>query len=167
MNEMLIVDIETQDFPVESGIFEVACLAVKDYEIIDELYIGKKIDGYDGPTDYGRGFHNIAKDQESILRFRNFISKYQYPIVAHNCSFEKKFFLHYDWLKKDSDFYCSLRALRYEKLDVEKHTMAYLTKYFGVDNALSHTALSDAKALYEILSIVKPKKWLKIGEKYR
>ncbi len=40
MEKMVLVDLETQNFSVESGIYEVACLAIVNYEIVDSLYLG-------------------------------------------------------------------------------------------------------------------------------
>ena len=44
-DKMLLIDLETQNFPVESGIYEVACLVVENYEVVDQLYLGKEIPG--------------------------------------------------------------------------------------------------------------------------
>ncbi|WP_260508333.1 hypothetical protein [Listeria booriae] len=40
MDNMILIDIETQSFNVESGIYEVACLVVENYNIVDSLYLG-------------------------------------------------------------------------------------------------------------------------------
>ena len=42
LDKMLLIDLETQSFSVESGIYEVACLVVENFEVIDKLYLGKK-----------------------------------------------------------------------------------------------------------------------------
>lgn len=96
---MLLIDLETQSYAVESGIYEVACLVSEGYELIDELYLGKEIDGFTGSKKYGYGFYDISQDNEYIDAFRGFLSKYPYPIVAHNCPFDKKFLVYYGWVK--------------------------------------------------------------------
>jgi hypothetical protein len=84
---MILLDIETQSFHVESGIYEVACLVVENYKIVDKLYLGKEIEGYQGERKYGFGFKNICQDQQSINTFKKFLDRYSYPIVAHNCPY--------------------------------------------------------------------------------
>ncbi|MBN2794665.1 MAG: 3'-5' exonuclease [Clostridia bacterium] len=167
MNQMVICDIETQDFPVQTGIFEVACLAIENGKIIDRLYLGKKIPGYKGSTQYGKGFYNIANDQESIDQFQTFMKKYPYPIVAHNCPFEKKFLTYYQWIDESQKLYCSMRAIRYEKLPLKSFGMDSLSEYFKVTIHEQHTAMGDVLALYEIIMKAQPKLWLQIGEKKR
>lgn len=71
MEKMVLVDLETQDFPVESGIYEVACLAVINYEIVDTLYLGKEIPNYTGSRKYGYGFYNISRDLEALISFKS------------------------------------------------------------------------------------------------
>ena len=167
MNNMILIDIETQDFPVASGIFEVACLAIENYKIVDQLYLGVTIEGYKGPIDFGRGFHDISCDILEISKFKSFISKYSYPIVAHNCPFEKKFLIHYGWLSESYPLYCSMRAIRYEKLGLQKHTMESLVNHFNIEQKSDHTAMGDVIALFEILKLAQPITWLRIGEKRR
>jgi len=165
MDKMIIIDIETQDFRVEAGIYEVACIVVENYHIVDKLYLGERIDNYSGPLDYGRGFHNICYDHEIIEEFQRFLRKYNYPLVAHNCPFEKKFLLHYQWIDSNYPLYCSMRAIRYNNLGLKSYSMSNLVNYFNVGLENSHTAMGDAYALYEVLEKVRPKTWLKIGEK--
>lgn len=167
MNKMILIDIETQDFPVETGIFEVACLAVEDYEIVDRLYIGHPIPGYIGPLDYGRGFYNVANDHNAIETFQQFLKEHNAPLVAHNCPFEKKFLRYYNWISDDYPLYCSMRALRYTDFDLKKYSMTYLIDYFDVTIKEQHTAMGDVLALYDLLKITQPKLWLQVGEKKR
>ena len=111
MNKMILLDIETQSFHVESGIYEVACLVVENYKIVDKLYLGKEIEGYQGERKYGFGFKNICQDQQSINTFKKFLDRYSYPIVAHNCPFDKKFLTYYRWIKDAYPAFCSLYKL--------------------------------------------------------
>jgi DNA polymerase III epsilon subunit-like protein len=160
---MVLIDLETQDFRVETGIYEVACLAVENYEIVDKLYIGKEIPGYTGRKNYGFGFYNISKDEESMNKFKEFMKKYPYPIVAHNCSFDRKFLVYYQWLPEDYPAYCSIRAIKSANNTLDSYALHNLVRYFGVADGVEHTAMSDIENLYRILKIVKPQTWLPLG----
>ena len=39
MEKMILVDLETQDFRVETGIYEVACMVIEDDQIVETLYL--------------------------------------------------------------------------------------------------------------------------------
>lgn len=161
---MIIVDLETQNFPVESGIFEVACLVIENYEIVDRLYLGEEIKNYNGSTKYGFGFHDISKNKKYITQFREFISKYNYPLVAHNCPFDKKFLRHYEWISEDYPTYCSMRAIRMSDGSLPRYSLSYLVKHYEIAEKVEHTAMSDAENVYKLLNIIKPTQWLEVGE---
>lgn len=165
MREMLLLDLETQSYPVESGIYEVSCLAIQDYEIVDRLYLGKEVDGYIGDKRWGYGFHDISEDKESIARFQDFVMRYQYPIVAHNCGFDKKFLLYYQWVENDYPFYCSIRAIRRAVPDLDSYALDKLVFNFGIAEKTEHRAMDDTLHLYELLELIKPETWLKVGKK--
>lgn len=163
MDKMVLIDLETQDFRVQTGIYEVACLAVEDYEIVDKLYLGKEIPGYTGRKNYGFGFYNISKDPEYISKFQKFMEKYPFPIVAHNCSFDRKFLVYYQWLPEDYPAYCSIRAIKSANDSLDSYALHNLVRYFGVADQVEHTAMSDIENLYRILKIVRPQTWLPLG----
>lgn len=167
MEKMLIIDLETQSFPVESGIYEVACLAVENYKIVDKLYLGKEIEGYKGERIYGFGFHDISEDNESIEAFKNFVSKYNYPMVAHNCPFDKKFLTYYEWLPDDYPSYCSMRAIRNANKELESYKLKNLINFYKISEKPRHTALSDTESLFELLDTVKPTVWIPVGTRNR
>ena len=166
MNKMILLDIETQSFSVESGIYEVACLAIENYEIVDQLYLGKEIEGYQGERKFGFGFINISQDQQSINTFKEFLNRYPYPIVAHNCPFDKKFLTYYRWIADDYPTFCSMRAIRKE-VSLESYALNYLVQYYGVASNIEHDAMSDVINLYKILKRIKPKTWHPTGTVYR
>lgn len=167
MDKMLLVDLETQSFPVETGIYEVACLAVENYEIVDKLYIAKDIPGYKGDKRYGFGFYDISKDAQYIRIFKEFVNIYPYPIVAHNCPFDRKFLLYYEWIEESYPTYCSMRAIRMADANLKSYALNYLIQYYQVDNEVQHTAMSDIENVYKILKILKPQKWLPVGSELR
>jgi DNA polymerase III epsilon subunit-like protein len=163
LDKMLLIDIETQNFPVESGIYEVACLAVENYEIVDRLYLGKEIPGYKGERNYGFGFCDISEDEEYIDKFKKFLNKYPYPIVAHNCPFDRKFLVHYQWISGEYPAYCSMRAIRMTDNTLGSYALNNLVKHYKVAGDVEHTAMSDIENVYKILRILKPKTWLSVG----
>lgn len=165
MREMLLLDLETQCYPVESGIYEVACVVVRDYEIVDQLYLGKEIDGYLGDKRWGYGFYDISEDEESIAQFRDFILRHPYPIVAHNCGFDKKFLLYYNWIENDYPFYCSIRAIRRAVPSLDSYALDKLVSFYKIARTTEHRALDDTLHLYELLKLIKPETWLKVGVK--
>lgn len=167
LDKMLLVDLETQSFPVESGIYEVACLVVENYQIVDQLYLGKEIEGYTGEKRYGFGFHDISKDDEHIDKFKEFVNKYPYPIVAHNCPFDRKFLAYYQWITEDYPAYCSMRAIRMTDNTLESYALKNLVRHYKIAAEVEHTAMSDIKNVYEILKMLKPQTWYPIGTKVR
>lgn len=165
VREMLLLDLETQSYPVESGIYEVACLAVRDYEVVDQLYLGKEIDGYIGDKRWGNGFYDISEDEESMARFQDFVLRYPYPIVAHNCGFDKKFLLYYEWVENGYAFYCSIRAIRREVSSLDSYALDKLVSFFEIAEKTEHRAMADTLHLYELLKLIKPEIWLKVGDR--
>lgn len=163
MDKMLLIDLETQDFPVESGIFEAACLVVENFKIVDQLYLGKEIPGYRGNKSYGYGFYDISTDEEYMNRFKMFLSKYPYPIVAHNCSFDRKFLVYYNWITADYPAYCSMRAVKIADNTLDSYALHNLVKHYKVAEDVLHTAMSDIINVYEILKILKPQTWIPVG----
>jgi len=168
LDKMVLIDLETQDFRVETGIYEVACLAVENYEIVGRLYLAKEIPGYRGQRKYGFGFYNISRDPEYISRFQDFMEKHPYPIVAHNCSFDRKFLVYYRWLPADYPAYCSIQAIKAADGSLPSYALDYLVRHFHLAPAADHTAMSDTENLYRILKILRPRTWIPLGsEEFR
>lgn len=165
LDKMILIDLETQDFSVYSGIYEVACLVVEGYKIVDELYMGNPIPGYRGERSYGFGFYDISEDEKYISQFKEFINKYPYPIVAHNCPFDRKFLVFYEWITPNYPAYCSMRAIRMADNTLSSYALLNLVNHYNVAEDVEHTALSDVKNVYEILKLIKPRTWLPVGEK--
>lgn len=143
MDKMILIDIETQDFSVTSGIYEVACLVVENFEIVDKLYLGKEIPNYKGIRNYGNGFYDISEDRKYMNMFQDLIKKYPYPLVAHNCPFDRKFLVYYEWIKEDYPTYCSMRALRNSNQQLDSYSLQNLIKHYGIAEQVEHNAMSD------------------------
>jgi DNA polymerase III alpha subunit (gram-positive type) len=167
LDKMILIDLETQDFSVYSGIYEVACLVVENFEVVDQLYLGKEIPGYKGDRRYGFGFYNISQEDEYLEKFRAFLNKYPYPIVAHNCPFDRKFLVHYEWIEQDYPAYCSMRAIKMADNSLGSYALHNLVKHYRVADEVEHTAMSDIENVYKILKLVKPKTWLPVGAKLK
>jgi DNA polymerase III epsilon subunit-like protein len=163
LENMILIDLETQDFNVKAGIYEVACLVAEEGDIVDELYLGKEIDGWVGERKYGYGFHDISGNFKYIRKFKDFINKYKYPLVAHNCPFDRKFLVYYEWIPEDYLAYCSMRAIRMEDNTLSSYSLHNLLTYYEVAIEDEHTAMSDVTNLYKILNIVKPQTWIPVG----
>lgn len=163
MDKMILVDLETQDFSVHSGIYEVACLVVENYEVVDQLYLGKEISSYKGERRYGFGFYDISEDEKYIKLFKEFLEKYPYPIVAHNCPFDRKFLVYYEWISESHPTYCSMRAIRMADGSLGSYALQNLVNHYNIADEVEHTALSDIENVYKVLKIVKPQTWLPVG----
>lgn len=162
---MILIDIETQDFCVEAGIYEVACVVVQDFEIVDQLYLGLQIEDWEGERTYGFGFHDISDHDVSVSTFKSLIEKYNLPLVAHNCPFDRKFLVHYNWIPEDYPCYCSMRAIRNSIGDLGSYSLANLVQHFKIADQVTHKAFDDVTNVFEILKIVKPETWIKVGQR--
>lgn len=160
MENMILLDIETLDFGVESGIYEVALMIIEDGEVILTEHIAEAEDETLIDLGMGEGYKDISKDELKKKQFQNIINTYNYPLVAHNIPFDRKFLVHYGWLDEDYECYDSIRAIKYENPDLFSYSLDYLLSFYNIERPLTHIALDDVKALYEIIMAVKPKLWV-------
>lgn len=165
MHNYIVLDIETGGFDVISGIYEVAALAIENNKIIDKLHLGIIYDESLISNGYGDGYEEISFNEDCKNEFNNFFKKYNYPIVAHNVNFDKKFLVYYEWIDEDYEFYDSLRAFRYEMPYLFSHSLEYIGDYLELERSQSHTAIDDVIYLYELLNLVKPKVWYPVGSR--
>lgn len=166
MDKYIIIDIETPySFNVEDGIREVAAIVVDEYKVIDKLHLAIIIDEEQYRIGYGSGLEAIEDNEEFKIRFKEFITQYNYPLVAHNASFEKRFLTYWNWIDENQKLYCSMRAIRHEVKELEHYGMEDLLKKFNIKKHQEHTAIQDVLDLLEILKKVKPKLWVPVGEK--
>ena len=162
--KFIIVDIETPgSFSPKDGIREVAAIVVEDYEVVDELHLAIINNEDEYKKGYGSGLDSIEKNQILREEFKSLISKYKYPIVAHNASFDRNFLNYWNWVGKDQKFYCSMNTIKaIEKLDSYK--LVDLLNHYNIKDGQNHTAMQDVLDLLELLKVVKPKKWSKLGD---
>ncbi|MGJ9460466.1 BRCT domain-containing protein [Oceanobacillus sp. CF4.6] len=160
MKNMILLDIETGDFNVESGIYEVALLVIKDEKIITSEHIAVVEDEASIHLGMGEGYTDISENPSKIRQFKNIIDTYKYPIVAHNVSFDRKFLVHYGWLEDDYECYDSLRAIKYANPHLFSYSLRYLVAFYNTKQPLTHVALDDVKALYEVIIKANPTRWI-------
>lgn len=163
MEKLILIDLETQSFMVESGIYEVAALVVENWEVVDKFYLGVVEDESQIHMGYGYGYSDISSDIESISKFKEFLGKYKYPLVAHNGSFDRKFLVYYGWIEEDYPFYDSIRAIKYSNSKLLSYSLAHLKDFIGLTQPQTHTAMEDIELTLDILKYFKPERWIPIG----
>lgn len=163
MEKFILIDIETQDFCVESGIYEVAALVVHNFEVVDSFYLGIVDDETKIHRGYGIGYENISENIECINQFKEFLIKYEYPLIAHNGSFDRKFLIYYKWINEDYPFYDTIRAIKYANSKLLSYSLTNLKDFVGIEKERTHTAMDDVELILDVLKYFKPKRWLPIG----
>lgn len=160
VKNMILLDIETLDFSVDSGIYEVALLVIKDGEIVASEQIAEVEDESLIHLGMGEGYAEISEDISKINQFKDIIDTYQYPVVAHNVSFDRKFLVHYGWLEDDYECFDSLRAIKYANPHLFSYSLEYLVAFYGINVPVKHTAIDDVIALYEVIMRAAPSVWI-------
>lgn len=160
MEDMILLDIETMDFGVESGIYEVALMVIEGGDIVLTEHIAEIEDETKLNLGMGRGYKEISGDESKKNKFREIVNTYNYPIVAHNVPFDRKFLVHYGWLDENHECYDSIRAIKYENPDLFSYSLGYLLSFYNIEKPLTHIALDDVNALYEVIRRVNPSLWI-------
>lgn len=167
MENMILIDLETGGLEVESGIYEVALIVIEDGQPVEKLQLGNIMDESLIERGYGAGYYECSDDTLLKEKFNEVLSKYQYPLVAHRGSFDRKFLVYYDWIDEDYPFYDSIRAIKLVNPKLFSYSMSHLMEYLEYDKEQPHTAIGDVEILYDILNYFKPTIWLPIGEQAR
>lgn len=160
MENMILLDIETMDFGVESGIYEVALMVIEDGEVVLTEHVAEIEDDTLIHLGMGQGYADISGDESKKEQFRSIINTYNYPVVAHNVPFDRKFLVHYGWLNEDHECYDSIRAIKYANPDLFSYSLGYLLSFYNIERPLTHIALDDVKALHEVILKAKPTLWM-------
>lgn len=160
MENMILLDIETGSFDVESGIYEVALLVIKDGNVLLTEHIAEVEDESIIHLGMGAGFKEISENISKMKQFQSILMRYNFPIVAHNVSFDRKFLVHYGWLDENYECYDSIRAIKYANPHLFSYALEYILNFYEVNRPLTHVALDDVKALYSVILKVKPTSWI-------
>ncbi|WP_430053596.1 BRCT domain-containing protein [Priestia aryabhattai] len=160
MKNMILLDIETGYFDVDSGIYEVALLVIEEGKIVLTEHIAEIENEASIHLGMGEGYTDISQNQLKKEQFRKVINTYNYPIVAHNVPFDRKFLVHYGWLDEDYECYDSIRAIKYANPHLFSYSLRYLLNFYNINCPLTHTALDDVRALYKVISQVNPTIWI-------
>jgi len=160
MERQLLLDIETGGFQVEDEIYEIAILAVENGEIIDSLHLREIEDENKIHEGMGAGYACISENAQFISKFQSFVTKYPYPFIAHNASFDRKFLVHYGWINAEVAFYDSVRAIKRAYPNLFGYSLEYLVNFFGIERGNAHTAIDDVHVLFKVLEATQPNQWL-------
>jgi DNA polymerase-3 subunit epsilon len=171
-HNLAFVDIETTGFDTDKHeIIELGAVVVKpisddatSYEIVEELDIKIKPERIEDAdpgalrvNGYDEGAWIFAHSLEEAMK--TFADKTENCIfVAHNLAFDYSF-IDKAFQKTGVEnklFYAKMDTISiafaklHKKKDVEKFRLAKLCEYFGIENNKAHTALSDARATFEV-----------------
>lgn len=160
MDKMILVDLETGGFQVEDGILEVGVFVVENGSIVEVLHLGNVEDEEMINEGMGAGYGYIEEDEKYRSLFKDLLAKYNYPLVAHNASFDRKFLVHYGWLPEDYTVYDSIRALKIRHPHLFSYSMDFVTNYFDVEQEHAHTALGDVLALHKVIQKAQLSTWI-------
>lgn len=157
-----LLDFETTGFSVDyDRIIEVGVVKVKNNKVIGvfqefvnpEMHIGSVITGLTGIT------NSMVKDAKTsshvMPRLKSFVSDEM--IVAHNASFDSRFFkaeMNRAEIYPTNNFLCSLLLARRIFQNLDSHKLSALCNYLGFENKASHRALGDAEATYKVFDAI-------------
>ena len=165
--KLAFIDIETTGLLLNKHeIIELGCVLARQntFEIIEEFDIKIKPERIEDADEIGLKVNGYnEKDWENALPLKQameiFAGKTNGAImVAHNISFDSAFLerafeitgienkMHYQKLDTVSIAFAKL----YKNKKVERFSLSALCEYFNIENKKAHTALSDARATYEL-----------------
>ena len=157
-----ILDFETTGFSADfDRVIEVGVVKVKNNKIIDTFQdfinpgvrISSTITNLTGIT------NEMVRDAESapavMSKLKNFVG--DEVIVAHNASFDSRFFyaeMERAGFEPTNKFLCSLLLSRRVFQELESHKLGALCNYLGYVNKASHRAFEDAEVTYKVFGSI-------------
>ncbi|MFF2876151.1 BRCT domain-containing protein [Gottfriedia sp. NPDC057991] len=159
MNEYILVDIETGDFQVESGIKEVACLVLQLNEIVHSEHFYLIEDANRIQEGYGKGYATISSHVPFIEQFQRLTKRFPFPIIAHNVPFDRKFLVHYGWISPDHPTVDSIDLIRAIYPDLPSYSLETCLQFFEMGTEQTHTAIDDVRQLFAILQRAYDPEW--------
>lgn len=153
----IILDLETTGFSTsKNSIWEIGAIKVNGKEEPEQFHVrvdpqtkfskgALKVTGIDPKELYGEPlFDEIRGELWEFVR--------DYPIIAYNASFDLRFLRAQDAVYKRNHAYDYLKTMRSRK-KLPSYKLTEVAKHFNIEHE-AHTALGDAKALYEVIKIV-------------
>jgi len=166
---LAFIDIETTGFNIEKHeIIEIGCVVAsqngKDLKIIEEFEIKIKPEHIETAdpdalqlNNYDEGKWLFASDKKEAIKVLSEKTK-DCMMVAHNIAFDYSFLAKAfsDTGIEDTMFFAKIDTISfaYGKLHddpkITRYSLAKLCEHFGIVNEKAHTALSDARATFEL-----------------
>lgn len=163
MNDVYnILDFETTGFSADyDRVIEVGVVKIKNDKVVDTfqefinpgMRIASAITNLTGIT------NNMVKDADRSLavmpRLKSFVG--DELIVAHNASFDARFFkaeMNRCQIYPTNEFLCSLLLARRIYQHLDSHKLGVLCSYLGFTNKASHRALGDAQVTHKVFSAI-------------
>ena len=160
MNNVILISVETDDFNINAGMYEVAAIVCNENRVVERFYLG--IVENESLINYGHGFgyKNLARDKGSIDKFNSFIIKYNYPIIAYNGDFTRMILIKYGWISESYDFY-DLKKSTEDSLSIYKsYSLDYLLYELHIEKSDLSTVRGKVEDLYNAFKKIKLDQWL-------
>ena len=157
-----ILDFETTGLSADyDRVIEVGVVKIRNNKIIDtfqefinpEIHIAGIITNLTGITN--EMVENAALSTEVMPRLKSFVG--DELIIAHNASFDSRFFkaeMNRIDIIPNNEFLCSLLLARRVFQELQSHKLGVLCNYLGFRNKASHRALGDAEATHKVFTAI-------------
>ncbi len=155
-----ILDFETTGFSADfDRVIEVGVIKINNNEIVDTfqtlvnpgLRISSTITNLTGITN--EMVKDAPKNSLVMPKLQAFVG--EELIVAHNASFDERFFkteMKRSGLKVKNQFLCSLLLARRIYQSLDSHKLEVICRHLGLINVASHRAIGDAEVTHKVLN---------------
>jgi len=153
-----ILDFETTGFSTDfDRVIEVGVVKIKNNQIVDKfealinpgMHINSTITGLTGIT------NNMVRNAETSLPVMKKLNEFvgNELIIAHNASFDSRFFqaeMERAGFSGENKFLCTLLLSRRIYQELGSHKLEYLCRHLGLVNRASHRALGDVEVTFKV-----------------
>lgn len=157
-----ILDFETTGLSSDyDRVIEVGVVKVKNNKVIDTFqeFINPKMRISSVITNLTGITNDMVKDAENsssvMTKLHSFIK--DELIIAHNASFDSRFFkaeMQRNNLRAENNFLCSLLLSRRIYQELNSHKLSSLCDHLGFINKASHRALEDAEVTHKVFNAI-------------